>query len=203
MKTMCSLALVLALTTASACAPKVNDPADVQAIKDLMNGYFKAASAKDPAGLDAVLTDKTLLLEPHMAPLVGKDAIRKMHGAFLAGFDTDAKGPATAVRVAGDLAVAYGAYAETITPKDGTLAAEYATGHWMAVLGRQGDGSWKWDWVIANSDQPQPGMTAGGAEEQALLQIERDFVTAAKKGDIAFFERTLAKDYTQAVDGKA
>ena len=81
MKTLCSLALVLALATASACAQKVNDPADVQAIKDLMDGYFKAASAKDPAGLDAVLTDKTLLLEPHMAPLVGKDAIGKMHKA--------------------------------------------------------------------------------------------------------------------------
>ena len=29
MKTTCSLALVLALAAASACAPKVNDPADV------------------------------------------------------------------------------------------------------------------------------------------------------------------------------
>jgi hypothetical protein len=79
MKTMCSLALVIALAAASACAPKVNDPADVQAIKDLMNGYFKAASAKDPAGLDAVLTDKTLLLGPHTAALVGKDAFGQMH----------------------------------------------------------------------------------------------------------------------------
>ena len=43
MKTMCSLALVIAL--------------------------------------DAVLTDTTLLLEPHMAPLLGKDAIGKMHRA--------------------------------------------------------------------------------------------------------------------------
>ena len=41
MKTMCSLALVLAL--------------------------------------DAVLTGKTLLLEPHTVALVGKDAIDKMH----------------------------------------------------------------------------------------------------------------------------
>jgi uncharacterized protein (TIGR02246 family) len=202
MKVMCSLALVLALATASACAPKVNDPADVEAIKQLMDGYFKAASAKDSAALDAVLTDKTLLLEPHMKALAGRDAIGKMHRAFLDNFDMDAKGPATAVRVAGDLAVAYGAYAETITPKDGTLAAENATGHWMAVLGRQGDGSWKWDWVIANSDQPLPGMTADGAEEQALLQIERDFVTAAKNRDIAFFERHVGKDYVQVTDGK-
>ncbi len=202
MKTMCSLALMLALATASACAPTVNHPADVEAIKQLMDGYFKAASAKNPAGLDAVLTDKTLLIEPHMAPLVGKEAIGKMHQAFLDNFDTDAKGPATEVRVRGDLAVAYGKYAETITPKDGTLAAEKATGHWLAVLGRQGDGSWKWDWVIANSDQPLPGSTADGAEEQALLQIERGFEAAAKNRDIAFFERTLAKEYAQVYDGK-
>jgi uncharacterized protein (TIGR02246 family) len=177
MKTMCALALVLAF--AFACAPKVNDPADVQAIKDLMDGYFKAASAKDPAGLDAVLTDKTLLLEPHTAALVGKDAIGKLHAAFLAGFDTDAKGPATEVRVAGDLAVAYGRYAETITPKDGTLAAEHATGHWIAALGRQADGAWKWDSVVANSDQPMPGTTADGVEEQAIAKIEQEWVENA------------------------
>jgi uncharacterized protein (TIGR02246 family) len=202
MKTISSLVLVLALALASACAPKVNDPADVRAIRELMDGYFKAASAKDSAALDAVLTDKTILFEPHMAPLVGKDAIGKMHQAFLDNFDTDAQGPAAAVRVAGDLAVAYGRYAETITPKDRTLAAAKASGHWLAVLQRQADGAWKWDWVIANSDQPLPGMTADGAEEQALLQIERDFVTAAKNRDLAFFERTLAREYAQVADGK-
>ena len=108
MKTMCSLALVIALASASACAPKVNNPADVEGIKQLMDGYFKAANAKDSAALDAVLTDRTLLLEPHLKALVGRDAIGKMHQAFLDNFDTDAKGPATEVRVAGDLAVAYG-----------------------------------------------------------------------------------------------
>jgi ketosteroid isomerase-like protein len=133
---------------------------------------------------------------------VGKDAIGKLDEAFLAGFDAAAQGPALDVRVRGDLAVAYGKYAETITPKDRTLAPERATGHWLAVLGRQGDGSWKWDWVIANSDQPLPGSTADGAEEQALLQIERGFEAAAKNRDIAFFERTLAKEYAQVYDGK-
>jgi uncharacterized protein (TIGR02246 family) len=195
------LALAVALATAPACAPKVNDPADVEAIKQLMDGYFKAASAKDSAALDAVLTDKTILLEPHMAPLVGKAAIGKMHQAFLDNFDTDAKGPATDVRVAGDLAVAYGKYAETITPKDGTLAAAKASGHWMAVLDRQG-GAWKWGWVIANSDEPLPGTTADGAEERALMEIERGFVDAMKRRDMAFFDRHVATQYAQFTDGK-
>jgi uncharacterized protein (TIGR02246 family) len=201
MKTVCSFALLLALALASACAPKVNDPADIEAIRQLMDGYFKAASAKDSSALDAVLTDKTLLLEPHMKPLVGKEAIGKMHQAFLAAFDIDAKGPATEVRVAGDLAVAYGRYEETITPKDTTLAAAKASGHWVAVLERQG-GAWTWGWVIANSDQPLPGATADGADEQALLELERDFMAAAKERDMAFFDRHVAKEYVQIVDGK-
>ena len=203
MRTVASLLLVLALLLLPACAPKANDPADVQAIKALMDGYFKAANAKNSSALDAVLTDKTILLEPHMKPLVGRDAIGKMHQAFLDNFDMDAKGPAVDVRIAGDLAVTYGAYAETITPKDGTLAAERATGHWLAVLTRQADKSWKWEWVIANSDQPLPGATADGADEQALLEIERGFITAAKNRDMAFFERHVATEYTQVADGKA
>jgi uncharacterized protein (TIGR02246 family) len=202
MKTLLSVLLVPALALASACAPKVNDPADVQAIRAVMDGYFKAANAKDSAALEAVLADQTILFEPHMKPLAGREAIGKMHQAFLDNFDTDAKGPAIDVRVAGDLAVAYGRYEETITPKDATLAPEAASGHWMAVLRREAGGGWRWDWVMANSDQPMPGMTADGAEEQALLQIERGFVTAAKNRDMAFFERTLAKEYAQVADGK-
>jgi len=98
MKTILPLVIALALMPTPACAPKVNDPADVQAIKTLMDGYYKAASAKDPAALQSVLTEKTMLFEPHMAPLAGKNAIGKMHDAFLAGFDTDAKKPAAEVR---------------------------------------------------------------------------------------------------------
>ena len=202
MKTITAALLVLALALASACGPRVDDPADVQAITQLMEGYFKSASAKDPAALQAVLSDQTILFEPHMAPLAGKDAIGKMHESFMGQFGIDAKGPVAGVRVAGDLAVAHGSYAETITPKDETLAAEKASGHWMAVLQRQAGGAWKWEWVMANSDQPMPGMTADGADERALLDIERGFIAAAKTRDMAFFERVLAKEYTQVVDGK-
>jgi uncharacterized protein (TIGR02246 family) len=201
-KTITAALLVLALALASACGPRVNDPADVQAITQLMEGYFKSASAKDPAALHAVLSDQTILFEPHMAPLVGKDAIGKMHEAFMGQFGIDAKGPVAGVRVVGDLAVAHGSYAETITPKDETLAAERASGHWMAALQRQAGGAWKWDWVMANSDQPMPGMTADGAEERALLDIERGFIAAAKTRDMAYFDRVLAKEYTQTVDGR-
>lgn len=196
------LIIALAIASVPACAPKVNDPADVKAVTELMEGYFRSASAKDPAALQAVLTDKTILFEPHMAPLVGAEAIGTMHDAFMSQYGIDAKGPVADVRVVGDLAIAHGSYAETITPKDDTLAAERATGHWMAVLQRQRDGAWKWDWVMANSDQPLPGTSADGADERALMEIERGFVTAVNARDMAFFDRVLAKEYAQWSDGK-
>jgi uncharacterized protein (TIGR02246 family) len=202
MKRIAAFVMAGVLMLAYACGPRVNDPADVQAITQLMEGYFKSASAKDPAALQAVLSDQTILFEPNMAPLAGKDAIGKMHESFMGQFGIDAKGPVAGVRVAGDLAVAYGKYAETITPKDETLAAEKASGHWMAVLQRQAGGAWKWEWVMANSDQPMPGMTADGAEERALLDIERGFTAAALNRDMAFFERHVAGEYVQIVDGK-
>ena len=195
------LLLAPALAAALSCAPKVNDPADVRAVGALMEGYFMAAMSRDAAALEALLTDKTVLLEPNAPPLVGKEAISRMHDAFFSAYQADAKGKALGVRVAGDLAVAYGSYAETITPKDPTVAAEAASGHWMAVLDRQTDGGWAWGWVIANSDQPRPGATAGGAEEQALLELERGFTAAAMKRDMAFFDRHVAKEYVQIVDG--
>ena len=72
MTTTCSLAPVLA--PLAACAPRANDPADVQAIKQLMSDCLKAISAGGAAAVVAAMTDKTAWLEPHTAPLVGRDA---------------------------------------------------------------------------------------------------------------------------------
>ena len=56
-----------------------------------MDGHFKAANAKDSAALQVVLTDKTILFEPRIEPLAGKDAIGNMEQAFLNDFDTGAE----------------------------------------------------------------------------------------------------------------
>jgi len=67
---------------------------------------------------------------------------------------------------------------------------------------RQNDGSWKWDWVVGNSDQPAPGSTASGEDEQALYQIERDWANAMVKSDAAAMERFIAKEWTLNADGQ-
>ena len=137
MKTVSSLAIVAALL-ASACAPKVNDPADVKAITQLMDGYFQSAGANDPAALQAVLTSKTTLFEPHMAPLAGKDAIGDDARGASSPVRTDAKGPvAGRARRRRPRRRARHVCGDASRPKDTTLAAAQAPGTgWPRSSGR-------------------------------------------------------------------
>jgi hypothetical protein len=75
MKTTLPVLVVSLLVLLSACAPKVNDPADVQAVKQTMEAYTEAILAKDAQASVAVMTDKTAYFEPHMPAQVQR------HGA--------------------------------------------------------------------------------------------------------------------------
>ena len=50
MKSVLSVVLVLALVPLAACAPKVNDPADIQAVKQTVEAFAKAMNAGDADG---------------------------------------------------------------------------------------------------------------------------------------------------------
>jgi ketosteroid isomerase-like protein len=68
-------------------------------------------------------------------------------------------------------------------------------GKWIGTFRRQSDGSWKCAQLIWNSNQPAAGATADGAEEQALLQVERDWLNAALKKDRAALDKIIAADF--------
>ncbi len=202
MKTMCSL--LLALVLAAGCAPKVDDPADVAAVKATMEAFTKAINAKDTAAAVASLTEKTTWLESHLPAMVGKDAVAKLLGRIFTQYTSfDLATTVADVRVAGDLAVMRGTYTEVDVPAAGHLTTSRPSGSWMITLTRQPDRSWKWDTFIVNSDQPMPGTTADGAEEQAIVKIEQDWIAALAKPDLAFLDRTLAREYMDAADGEA
>ena len=100
----------------------------------------------------------------------------------------------TDVQVDGNLAAMRGTYTQKLIPKAEGAAAMPDSGNWTVGARRQADGSWKWDSIMGASDQPTPGTTADGAEEQAVMQAERDGLNAMLKRDMAFIERGLAKD---------
>ena len=201
MKTVLSLVLALALVPLSACAPKVNDPADMQAMKDMQAVWDKAANAGNTEAAVAFYTAEAMRMEPNQPAVVGQQAIRASLQKYFDRYTDQVRNVADDVRVSGDLAVARGSFEGTSTPKAGGSPAQ-VKGKWLTAFQRQADGSWKSFWDTYNSDLPAPGATADGAEEQAVMQIERDWVAAMVKADMGALDRILAKEWAENADGE-
>lgn len=202
MKTPLALSLVLALAFASACAPKVDDPADVQAVKQSVETFAKAMNAGDSEALVSVMTEKTIWADNHFPVVVGRSAVKQMYDAQFGMFTLAFQAPVDEVRVVGDLAVSRGTWTITLTPKAAGPAPITDSGSWMAISSRQPDGTWKWDSLVPNSDRPMPGATADGAEEQAIAKLEQDWAAGMVTGDMAALESNLAKEWTLSEDGQ-
>jgi uncharacterized protein (TIGR02246 family) len=195
MRTTCAVILCALLLLVSGCAQKVNDPADVQAIKTFVDDYVKAVNAADAGAIAAMMTDKSVFADPNVPVAVGKEAIRSLNQGYFDQLKAEQTAPVEDVRVVGDLAVARGTFTWKAMPKAQGLAAINDRGSWIAVYARQNDGSWKQDWVVGNSDQPAPGSTASGEDEKALLQLERDWSEAFVKKDVATLDRIMANEF--------
>jgi len=188
---------------ASGCAQKVNDPADVQAIKTTIGDYEKAMNTRDADAAVAMMSDNVAYADINLPALAGKEAVRKMHQGFFDQFSSvEFSAPVVDARVTGDLGVARGTWTTKLTPKSELVARIGDSGSWSGVFRRQPDKSWRWESVVVNSDRPLPGTSVGGVEEAALLQIEQDWMSAIVKSDLAAFERFLAKEWTYNSDGQ-
>jgi uncharacterized protein (TIGR02246 family) len=193
--------VVLLAALAGACSPKVNSPADIEAVKATVEAFGKAMNAGDPAAMTAAMTDKTVYADNHFPVAVGAEAVKAMYTAVTSQFSTEFQVPVDEVRVAGDLAVARGTWTMTMTPKTPGLAPIKDRGSWMLTASRQADGSWKWDAVVPNSDQALPGATSDGAAEQAIAAIENSFGEVMTKGDVAAAEQVLANEWVEHGNG--
>ncbi len=202
MKTIFVVILSVLLLLFSACVQKVNDPADVQAIKKSLSDFEKAVNAGDGSAVAALMTDKTVYADPNVPVAVGGKAVQSLWQAVFEQAKFELSVPVEDVRVAGDLAAARGVWTVKATPKVPAVAVISDGGSWSVTFARQSDGSWKWDSAVSNSNQPLPGSTASGAEEKALIQIEQDWANALLKTDASAFDRFLAKEWTYNADGQ-
>jgi len=199
-KTSIALA-ALAVAFAAACAPKVNDPADVQAIKDTGPAYDKFANAGDAASLASEFyAPAGLRMDPNQPASGGTAAIRATLEKSYAQSTDNVRDVIDDVRVAGAFAVAKGTFEGTSTPKAGGTAVPQK-GKFVTLYERQANGSWKAVWDIFNSDLPAAGATADGADEQALMQIERDWAAASAANDTAGIDKLTAAEYVGNTDG--
>jgi ketosteroid isomerase-like protein len=197
------IALVaLTVALAAACSPTVNDPADVQAIKDTGPAYDNFANAGNAASLAAEFyAPDGIRMDPNQPSSAGTAAIRATLEKSYAQTTENVRNVIDDVRVAGGFAMAKGTFEGTSTPKAGGSAVP-VKGKFVTLYERQGTGPWKAVWDIYNSDLPAPGATADGADEQAIRQLEQDWADAMVKGDLAALERGLAKEWTLTEDGQ-
>ena len=194
------MALVVAI--AAACAPKVNDPADVQAVKDTAPAYDKFANASDAAGLaSSFYAADAIRMDPNQPASAGTDAIRASLEKSYAQSSEQIRNVIDEVHVAGALAVAKGTFEGTSTSKATGVAAP-VKGKFVTLYRKEADGSWKGVWDIYNSDLPEAGKSVDGAEERALVQIERDWAVASAANDAAGLDKLMADEYVGNTDGR-
>jgi uncharacterized protein (TIGR02246 family) len=195
--------LAAILTLVAGCAPKIDAPADVAAIKAMAAAWGPAETAGDAAALTEQYADGAFQLPPNGSIRVGKEAIQS---AFRTDFDQsihETADVAEDVRVVGDLAFARGTYAAKSTPKVPGAAIVDDKGKWLTAYRRQADGSWKIVVDIWNSDLPVVQvLSPGSADEQALLQLERDWTAAWLKQDAAAMDAILTEGYVENANGQ-
>jgi len=197
-------ALCVLLLLVSACAQKVNDPADAKAIKDLLVDYAKPYMANETAWYTSTYyLEGAVRMPPNGALYKGTETIAKILQQDYATYKADNFAlPVDEVLSSGNLAVARGKYTMTLTPKASELGQLTDEGKWVGAFLRQSDGSWKSAFDIWNSDRPATGATADGVEEQALYQIQRDWAAAYMKKDAAALDKFLAKEFIVNIDGR-
>ena len=195
MKTAFAVTLCVLLLLVSACAQKVNDPADVQAIKDTQPAFDKAWNAGNAEGVaSGFYTADALRMGPNEPALVGQEAIRTSLQKYFDQYASEGRDVAEDVRVSGDLAVARGGCEGKESLKAGGYSAQFKC-KWVTAFQRQPDGSWKAFWDIYNSDLPVADALPLGEDELALLQLERDWAEAIIKKDMAALDRILATEF--------
>ncbi len=197
-----SMVLALSLVTLAACAPKANDPADIQAVKDTGPAYDKFANAADANGLaSSFYAADAIRMDPNQPASSGAAAIRATLEKSYAQSTENVRDVIDDVHVMGSLAVAKGTFEGKSTSK-ATGTESPVKGKFITLYRKEADGSWKAVWDIYNSDLPAPGSSADGADEKAIAQIEQDWAAAMVKGDVGALERALAKEWTLTEDGQ-
>lgn len=128
--------------------------ADAAAIRRVADDYTVAINAGSVDGLAATVAPDIVVMPPD-APLVsGVAAVREWFKTqFVDPFHVNLTFTFTELDLHGDVAIAYGPFQLTLTPRDGSAAIRI-TGKYIDVYRRQPDASWKFSRVIFNSDAP-------------------------------------------------
>jgi ketosteroid isomerase-like protein len=159
------MVLPLMLLVAVSCQPATVEQQatttgpDVEAVKAVLAQYCATVSAGDIETWVTLRTDDVVHFPPDAPPYVGMDELRPVAETILGENTILLTAQADEVVVVGDLAVMRASFEETITP-NGEGEPTEMSGHWLLVLRKQPDSSWKvWrDMVSVVPPPPSPAM---------------------------------------------
>jgi uncharacterized protein (TIGR02246 family) len=191
---------VLLSAAAGACAPKGDDAAARAVAEGVTAAYGKAAEARDADALSGLFAAAGAGVWQGKPAVVGRDAIRAHYRAVLDSMSAlEFEGTVLSAHGLGEAIAARGEWRTEISPVGGGPAVADGGG-WSALYRKAGD-AWVIEWLVANSDRPERGRTADGAEERALLEIEKDWAKALLAADTKALETILAPDWVTSFEG--
>ena len=127
--------------------------ADVAAIRANSDRFLEAFNAQDVTGLDDLFLEDAIELPVDAPASVGREAILASSAAYYDTYAASQTATTEEISVLGDVALAWGTWESTETPKAGGSTV-VNRGKWMEVYRRDADGSWKtWRWIW-NRDAP-------------------------------------------------
>jgi ketosteroid isomerase-like protein len=151
--------LALSVCAIVACARSQAAPAgDANAGIDALNGRIaQAYRDHDPKAYGALFTDSAVFEWPAFTTARGSTGMEEMARNNWASLeDMDLRLTVANRRIAADHATEFGAFEQSWRDSSGGRAAEF--GRYVAVLVKQGDGSWKMDRFFGFEDSTRSGL---------------------------------------------
>jgi uncharacterized protein (TIGR02246 family) len=117
------------------------DPAAARAAIERIRDTWRSAAERDDAGAVAGLyTDDAIFVGTETPEVRGRAAIQERFGEQFP-MSTVSRIESSDLTVSGDMAYDYGEFTQQVTPPN--APGQTINGHYLVVLRRQGDGSWK------------------------------------------------------------
>jgi ketosteroid isomerase-like protein len=127
---------------------------DETLINGMRKEFLRAYHAGDVAILAAFFSQNAVQLPPNEPAVLGREAIRTRYQAQFDRFKCELAATTEELKVTGDWSFAWGFYQIKLTPKDGAAPSLQDNGKYLAIFGRDDDGSWKFARDMFNSDNP-------------------------------------------------
>jgi uncharacterized protein (TIGR02246 family) len=194
-----SSCVFVVLLATLACAPRSDDAAARATAEGLLADYARAKNAGDAAAITALFTNDAVWIVENAPALSGSEAIGAMYRPWFEAERIEFAATVTAAHAVGARTAARGGWTMTSTPKAGGNGRS-SGGGWVGLL-RQDESRWRFEWLMASSDRPERGRTADGADERALVQLEKDWVAALAKADTKALEGILAPHWVASSEG--